>query len=446
MYATGFPELIGGVIQAPRDSTCGARILDYFIVSRDLAPAVLAVHCVADGLFQPHVPVRLLLRASPRADRIRVLKAPRGFAAVLPYGPMTLQATQAAMSLAPVAAAKSTTELDVDQEYAKVIISLEQQLSMMAGHSEDDSRKHSGRIEGPKFTWRCPPKEHPQLHEATPASRAWTRTASWLQALNHLYRSGSCAPTLKQASGIMRLQKCIRQHNHILPGGHGENMFSRWQRHITIDMIESQVMVTALTDVAVCMSDKMMQKTQLASRASWVSWVNDGPASGLRRQHRMSRVAIGWVRSKCLAADHDHAQHGDFAGSDEDYEMIVRQLQWDRLIPEDSATPMSLQQSVDDQATTWSGHWGCQLDMPPCDWPSDLGPIPPRMSHRHQGCSSIFPHWARAWVGRASPEGSTTIGRRHAHGDSPAPLPLRNLWNLAEGCWRRDYLTSAEIV
>ena len=161
LSATGFPELVGGVIQAPRDSTCGAKILDFFVVSRDLAPAVLAVHCVADGLFQPHVPVRLLLRASPRAERIRVLKAPRGFPAILPHGPMTLHSAKAAVSLAQVAVAKSTTDLDINQEYAKVIANLEHQLPLMAGHTDDEVKKHSGRVDGPKFAWRCRLKSHP---------------------------------------------------------------------------------------------------------------------------------------------------------------------------------------------------------------------------------------------------------------------------------------------
>ena len=131
------------------------------------------------------------------------------------------------MSLAQVATAETTMELEVDREYAKVISCVEQQLSMMAGHSEDEFNKHSGRTAGPTFTWRCPLKDHPQLHEASPAARAWTRTASWLQALGQLYRSQIDVPSQKQASGITRLQRCIRQHNDLLPSGHDENTVKR---------------------------------------------------------------------------------------------------------------------------------------------------------------------------------------------------------------------------
>ena len=41
---------------------------------------------------------------------------------------------------------------------------------------------------------------------------------------------------------------------------------------------------------------------------------------------------------------------------------------------------MSLQQTVDDQAITWSKHWACDLHMPPCEWPRDMGPLPEQLT------------------------------------------------------------------
>ena len=156
LYDTGFPELVGGVIQAPQDSTCGAKIYDYFIVSKDLAPSVLAAHCVADGLFSPHAPVRLLLRAAPRASRIRVLKAPRRFPAVLPHGPNTIGDIRESNNAKLIAAADTTVGINIDSEFAKLIRSVETQLSSVAGHDQYEAAKHAGRVDGPTFKWRCP--------------------------------------------------------------------------------------------------------------------------------------------------------------------------------------------------------------------------------------------------------------------------------------------------
>ena len=84
---TGFLKLVDGVVHSPAASTCGLKVYDFFVVSRQLSPAVLAVVTVADCYFGPHSPVRLLLRASPRSLKVNVINAPKGFPAHLPLGP-----------------------------------------------------------------------------------------------------------------------------------------------------------------------------------------------------------------------------------------------------------------------------------------------------------------------------------------------------------------------
>ena len=87
LAATGFLRLAGNaVIKAPGDATAGTREIDYFVVSPGLAHAAAAAH-VLSHTFGPHHPVRLYVRASPRAVLVRKVVAPRGFPAVLPMGP-----------------------------------------------------------------------------------------------------------------------------------------------------------------------------------------------------------------------------------------------------------------------------------------------------------------------------------------------------------------------
>ena len=377
LIETGFVELVGGVVQAPRDSTCGLRTMDFFIVSRDIAPAVLAVHCVSDGLFQPHTPVRLLLRAAPRAARIRVLTAPRGFRAALPYGPATLETITEAEAASEVAVATSTNELDIDQEFVKIVVSVERQLSLISGHTKGDEQLHAGRAHGPGFKWRCPMKDNPQLQAASPLSRAWTRVASWLQALLELLLLQRKHTSTKVSNGIARIQKCLLLHAHFLPTGREERMFIAWQQHLTNDMLQSVEVVNALSEVAVNMSQTLVHEEQLTSRANWISWVNDGPSAGIGRQHRMSRVAIGWVQSKTLLDDYE--EEDDTTTRDSTTADTNSDLQWDKRQHDGGPVPMSLQQSVEDQADIWSGHWACNTTMPACEWPADLGPLPPQM-------------------------------------------------------------------
>ena len=61
------------------------RTIDYFVVSKALAAAVLDIQLVADapwkvGASAQHWPVRLLLRSAPARTLIRTLKPPGAFA------------------------------------------------------------------------------------------------------------------------------------------------------------------------------------------------------------------------------------------------------------------------------------------------------------------------------------------------------------------------------
>ena len=47
--------------------------------------------------------------------------------------------------------------------------------------------------------------------------------------------------------------------------------------------------------VAVAAADSLRQKMYVQARAKWRSYLHDGPAAGLRRQHRFSKVLGGWV-------------------------------------------------------------------------------------------------------------------------------------------------------
>ena len=61
--------------------------IDYFIISRQLLPAVVTVHQVGEEPPRPHLPIRLKLSAKPREFRERVLKRAKAFPSHLPYGP-----------------------------------------------------------------------------------------------------------------------------------------------------------------------------------------------------------------------------------------------------------------------------------------------------------------------------------------------------------------------
>ena len=76
-------------MHSPDGATCGTKVYDFFMTSKDISPAVFAVVVVGDTCFSTHSPVRISLRAALRSMMCRTLAAPRGFEAVLQHGPHT---------------------------------------------------------------------------------------------------------------------------------------------------------------------------------------------------------------------------------------------------------------------------------------------------------------------------------------------------------------------
>ena len=91
--SSGRHALASSTIVAPVEGTCGAKMLDFFVVSHGLAHAVMGIAVVEDTGIWPHSPVRLYIHAAPRRLLLRKLAAPREVGGVLPLGCLTREAT-----------------------------------------------------------------------------------------------------------------------------------------------------------------------------------------------------------------------------------------------------------------------------------------------------------------------------------------------------------------
>ena len=78
------------MIKATDEPTCNSNKFDFFVISEELEAAEAAVGVVrlTDGGFNPHSPVRLLLRGDGRRKMVRELKRPTKIPGLLPPGPM----------------------------------------------------------------------------------------------------------------------------------------------------------------------------------------------------------------------------------------------------------------------------------------------------------------------------------------------------------------------
>ena len=180
---TGWLELVGGCICAPRGPTCNGKVYDYFVVCKGMRQAVHSVVSVVDGGLTPHKPVRLFIRAAMRYDLVRTVAGPRGFAAQLPHGPdcYTPQVDERAGA---IAAGLTVAQVDLDGQFGQMVDLVEECLSRVSGHGADEAEKHRGRKEGPRFVSQPAVSELAgEAGRPNAVAKAWRRTAEWLAVL-----------------------------------------------------------------------------------------------------------------------------------------------------------------------------------------------------------------------------------------------------------------------
>ena len=66
LEATGWPNMVGGVIVAPLLPTCNNRTIDFFVVSACLEQAILKAVVVEDSLCSPHSAAWLYAKAGTK--------------------------------------------------------------------------------------------------------------------------------------------------------------------------------------------------------------------------------------------------------------------------------------------------------------------------------------------------------------------------------------------
>ena len=381
---TGFVDLVGGVVHAPADVTCGGKRYDYFVVSSDLSPAIFSVNAVADGSFSPHCPVRMLIRATPRAMLVRHLKAPRGFSARLPFGPPTLDHVKEAATANALFKSEVVEQSIARVHFPEFLDLIDSQLTRVAGLDEAQAVKHKGRTRGPSLVWRCA-IDSAGIHRRCAAFRAWSASQKWLDTLMDLNKG---VTDTRAVVGVHQLRRAISGHDHLSGNSAEADEFRRWQRRITPAMLCHQHWIRALSEVAGHKAKALAQRARNSSRNAWISWLQEGPAAGLGRQHRMSRTAIGWIpnpahKGMVMEEDYDGHETCEQALTGEvKVHSCPTKLTWDQSGTVGDSTdivPCSSQQHVDGEAKQWSEHWACQADMPACQWPSDMGPLPPML-------------------------------------------------------------------
>ena len=96
-------------------------------------------------------------------------------------------------------------------------------------------------------------------------------------------------------------------------------VFGDWRKAVTLSMLKEDSVAAMFEEVAVKQAEKEEAASSKAATVTWVSWLHEGPAAGLGRQHQMSKVAQGWMPTAMASGrEGDMLDLGDGRCDDED--------------------------------------------------------------------------------------------------------------------------------
>jgi hypothetical protein len=180
--------------------------------------------------------------------------------------------------------------------------------------------------------------------------------------------------------------------------------FGVWNKAITMTQLGNEHVVRMLRDAALQMAVKAEAQADAAATANFRSWLNDGPARGLGRQHKFSRTRVGWIPSPTFKDESDHGGDDDEAFDDG---MSLEVMRSCKIVGEGSSGcvgPMSEQQLVEMEAVEWGKQWDAWGQYPAMDWPAEI-PTPVREITMENICDACmtFPSGTGLGLGPAAP-------------------------------------------
>ena len=170
--------MVNGKIVSPNHPTCKNRVIDFFVVSNNIAGMVVGAITAGDALCKPHNPVRLYLRADARTMSVGILKQVFKLPAVLPRGPSW-----------PHDDLGDVDNLTKNQKYELFVTRMDKEAISLLTLDDKAAKQYVGRADGPKFVQKnALGNEQGGTRRTTAVSRAWRRTAGWLDDLLKTHR------------------------------------------------------------------------------------------------------------------------------------------------------------------------------------------------------------------------------------------------------------------
>ena len=120
-------------------------------------------------------------------------------------------------------------------------------------------------------------------------------------------------------------------------------------------MLAHNASAKALLAIAAKIADRLEEEASHRAHLKFVAWTQSGPAAGLRRQHKLSRVATGWIPNRLQAGtDGDGSGAGDGSDAEQCDDDAARTAETIRD-PTAPQSPMGSHREAAEQRGAWEG-------------------------------------------------------------------------------------------
>jgi hypothetical protein len=179
----------------------------------------------------------------------------------------------------------------IDAQFQDALGRIQQQLHHLAGNDQATIDRAAGHSQGPKTKWvNAAGEPASDRCKDTVVSRAWAISACWL-------RTVLTAKTRTEAQSakwrILYHSIDLESKDERLQAGVAD--FRAWRACITREALGHRAWAKGFYSAALDMQKKTEAEAAAHAAVAYSNWLQEGPMSGLKRQHRMSRVATGWI-------------------------------------------------------------------------------------------------------------------------------------------------------
>ncbi len=357
LTASGWLNVVDGIIVATNLPTCNGSTYDFFVVARCLWPAVVEVQRLENGGTNPHWPSRLILRGDARRAMIRQLVRPKRVDPTLPFGPLP----------AP------------EQVFHEGIEATQQGLDEAATTWHKAARREWRSLLGtlhdfqpPRFRWMAAPG--PIARRQADSSKIATTWRCFAQ------RGDECATLLeKDAPGSCAI---LTRHVRQLPAAiarlttHKEFLAEAYPWCIAFaTAVQTRVTdrIRGLCRIARLKADRHDRATRKHMDAGSKTWLNGGrpsiagPSAPTKRAFHFVRGVTGWTKSPLglqPAEIDEGAAPDDIDGLtqvDADDSQGPQERSWHpklaSTIDASGHLPLHDQGAVDQEAGQWAALW-----------------------------------------------------------------------------------------